>query len=533
MSMQPGVQPIFILPENTQRSSGKNAQRNNILAAKIVAETVRTTLGPRGMDKMLVNEAGEVTVTNDGVTILEQMRVAHPAAKMVVEVARTQEDEVGDGTTTAVILAGELLKNAEKLLDDRVHPTVIIKGYRAAETEAQRILEQLGEPVSARDTAMLKRIAQTAMTGKGAEAAKEHLAQLAVKAVRAVAADDPDIDLDSIKIEHAVGGAITESELIDGIVLDKERVHPRMPATVENAKILLLDSPLELRETEVSAKITISDPEQMQGYLDMEERMLAAMVQRITATGANVVLCQKGADDLASYQLAKHGVLVARRVKKSDMEKLAKATGAQIISDLKDARSDVLGKAGAVVQRKTGDEQMLFIEGCKRARAVTLLLRGGTPHVVDEVVRAVTDAVGDLRAALRSGKVVAGAGAVEMELARRLHKYSRSLRGREQLAVEAFAQAMEAIPRTLAENAGLDPIDVLADLKSAHGKSKWAGVDVSSGKVIDAWRAGILEPLRIKTQALSSATDVACMILRIDDVIKSGGEEPSIGDLEQ
>ncbi len=526
--MEPsGIQPIFILPESSQRSTGKNAQRNNILAARMVAETVRTTLGPKGMDKMLVDSAGEVTVTNDGVTILEEMDIAHPAAKMIVEVARTQENEVGDGTTTAVVLAGELLTNAERLLDDKIHPTVIIKGYRLAEAEAQRALEKLSQGVSQKDTSLLRKIAATAMTGKGAESQKEHLAELAVRAVRAVATEDG-IDLDSIKIMHKVGGSIQDSELIAGIVLDKERVHPSMPDYIERARILLLDSALELKETELDAKISITDPTQMQSYLDMEERMLESMVSRVLAAGANVVVCQKGVDDLAAYQLAKQGVFVVRRVAKSDMEKLSKATGADILSDLKDARAQHLGRAGSVQQAKVGDEQMIFIEDCRKAKAVSLLIRGGTSHVVDEVRRAVTDAVGDLRAALLSERAVPGAGATEIELAKRLSRYARSLSGREQLAVEAYAQAMEVIPRTLAENAGLDPIDVVADLKSGHSNDKEAGIDVFSGKVINAWRKGVIEPLRIKTQAISSATDVACMLLRIDDVITNGQTEQPV-----
>jgi archaeal chaperonin len=516
-----GVQPIFILPEGTQRTQGRNAQRNNILAAKLVAETVRTTLGPKGMDKMLVDSMGNITVTNDGVTILEEMHIEHPAAKMIVEVAKTQENEVGDGTTTAVILAGELLVNAEKLLDQKIHPTVIIKGYRMAAAKALEALQGIAKPVTLKDTDTLRKIAATAMTGKGAEAAKDHLAALAVNAITHVAVQGK-IDLNSIKIEKNVGAAIEESELVLGIVLDKEAVHPGMPKHIKEAKILLLDTSLEIKDMETDAKISITDPKQMQAFFDMEEGMIKTMTDRIVQSGANVVLCQKGIDDLAAYYLSKSGILAVRRIKKSDMEKLAKATGAVIVSDLKDIASRVLGSAGGVSERKIGDENMVFVEECTNAKAVSILIRGGTEHVADEVVRAMTDAVGDLRASVESQKVVAGAGAAETAVSRQLLQYAQSLSGREHLAVQAFADSLEVIPRTLAENAGLDPIDMLADLKSSHTKQATAGIDVFSGKVMDAWQAGVIEPLKIKTQAITAATEVAVMILRIDDVIASG-----------
>ncbi len=510
------VQPVFILSDTTQRSSGKSAQRNNILAAKVVAETVRTTLGPKGMDKMLVDANGHVTISNDGVTILEEMDIDHPAAKMVVEVARTQENEIGDGTTTAVIIAGELLKNAETMLDDKIHPTVIIKGYRIAQEQATKEIKNLAQPLKPTDTQLLESIAITAMTGKGAENAKEHLATLCVTAVRNIA-ESEEIDLNTIKIQTQPGASIEESTLIQGIVLDKEVVHPNMPKNITDAKILLINSSLELKETEMDAKISIQDPSQVQAYLDLEEQLINQLVKRIVATQANVVVCQKGIDDLAAYHLAKHGIMAVRRVKKSDLEKLAKATGARILTDTKDLTQEALGKAGRVSQKKIGDEPMLFIEECSNAKAVTLLLRGGTSHTLDEVERAVTDAIGDLRAALLSQEVVAGAGAVEVRIAKALEKYAKTLSGREQLAVHAYAQALLIIPRTLAENAGLDPIDVLADLQSAT--MDWPGIDVNTGEVVDSWSVGVIEPARIKTQALSSATDVACMILRIDDVI--------------
>jgi len=518
------VQPIFILPEGSQRTVGREAQRNNIMAAKAVAETVRTTLGPKGMDKMIVDSLGDVTITNDGVTILEEMNIEHPSAKMIVEVAKTQEDEIGDGTTTAVVLAGELLKNAEELLDKEVHPAVIARGYRLAESKAQEILNEIGEKSVNEDT--LKKIAQTAMTGKGAEYSKDTLATLAVKAVQMVAEENNHVDKDNIKIEKRTGGSVEDSELIKGIVIDKERLSPGMPRVVNEAKIALIDREIEIKKTEIDANIQIKTPDQMQGFLDQEEKMLQDMVEKITSTGANVVLCQKGVDDVAIHFLAKKGVYAVRRVSESDMKKMAKATGAKIVNNLKDLSKDDLGNAGIVEERKVGDEEFTYIMDCKNPKAVTLLIRGGTEHVTNEIERAVTDAVGDVAAALKTGMVVAGAGAPEIELSMALKKYANSLSGREQLAVEAFANAMEVIPRTLIENAGLDPIDTMTDLTAAHSKKqKWAGIDVFSGKVMDAWKKGVIEPLKIKTQAVSSAAEVAVMILRIDDVIQSSGSK--------
>jgi len=518
------VQPIFILPEGSQRTVGREAQRNNIMAAKAVAETVRTTLGPKGMDKMIVDTLGDVTITNDGVTILEEMNIEHPSAKMIVEVAKTQEDEIGDGTTTAVVLAGELLKNAEDLLDKEVHPAVIARGYRLAESKAQEVLNQIGE--RATNETVLKQIAQTAMTGKGAEYSKDTLATLAVKAVQMVAEENNHVDKDNIKIEKRTGGSVEDSELIKGIVIDKERLSPGMPRVVKDAKIALIDREIEIKKTEIDANIQIKTPDQMQGFLDQEEKMLQDMVEKITFTGANVVLCQKGVDDVAIHFLAKKGVYAVRRVSESDMKKMAKATGAKIVNNLKDLSKDDLGNAGTVEEKKVGDDEFTYIMDCKNPKAVTLLIRGGTEHVTNEIERAVTDAVGDVAAALKTGMVVAGAGAPEMELSMALKRYAHSLSGREQLAVEAFANAMEVIPRTLIENAGLDPIDTLTDLKAAHTKKqKWAGIDVFSGKVMDAWKKGVIEPLKIKTQAVSSAAEVAVMVLRIDDVIQSSGSK--------
>ncbi|MEW5896620.1 MAG: thermosome subunit beta [Nanoarchaeota archaeon] len=567
--MTNNVQPIFILPEDTKRTSGRDAQHNNIAAAKAVAQTVRTTLGPKGMDKMIVDSVGDVTITNDGVTILKEMQIEHPAAKMVVEVAKTQEETVGDGTTTAVILAGELLKKAEDLLEQEIHPAVLAKGYRLAEEKAQKLLRETAKKVMINDESLLRNIAITAMTGKGAEANKEALAALIVKAVKSVAEKNATkinttkidttkinttkidttkidttkintteidttkintteinttkININDIKVERIIGDNVDKSELVEGIVLDKERVHSSMPERLENAKIALLDAALEIKNTEIDAKIQITDPAQLNSFLEQEERTLKKMVDAVVATGAKVLFSQKGIDDLAQHYLAKAGVLAARRVKKSDMEKLSRATGAKIVSNWKELTADDLGFAGIVREEKIGDEEMLFVEKCHNPKAVTLLIRGGTEHVAEEIKRAVADALGDLAAALKEGAIVAGAGAVEMEVAKGLHRFAATLGGREQLAVQAFAEAMEVVPRTLAENAGLDPIDVLTQLRFAHDNNfAGAGINVFTGQIMDAWQEGVIEPLKIKTQAVSSAAEVAEMILRIDDVILGG-----------
>ncbi|MBI2658023.1 TCP-1/cpn60 chaperonin family protein [Candidatus Woesearchaeota archaeon] len=526
--MQNQVQPIFILPEGTQRSIGRDAQRNNIMAAKLVAETVRTTLGPKGMDKMIVDSTGDITITNDGVTILEEMQIEHPSAKMIVEVAKTQENEVGDGTTTAVVLAGELLKNAEELLDQDVHPAILARGFRLAAIKANEILESISEPISEKDDRMLRQIAMTAMTGKGAETAKEKLSEITVRAVKEVMdkGESNVIDKDNIKLEKKAGGRVEETELVQGLVLDKERANDSMPKSVKNAKILLIDSALEIKNTTTSAKIKIKAPSQMQTFLDQEEKMLKEMSEKIAKTGANVVFCQKGIDDIVQHFLAKKGIYAARRVKESDMKALVRATGASIASNIDDVAEKDLGKAGLVEEVKIGDDSMTFVRECKNPKSVTILIKGSTEHIVDETKRAIEDAIGDVSSALRDGKVVAGAGSTEIELARQLRKFSESLSGREQLAAKAFANAIEVIPRTLAENAGLDPIDVLTDLRAAHDrKQKWAGIDVFTGKVIDAWGKGVIEPLKMKTQAISSASEVAIMILRIDDVVAGSKKE--------
>jgi len=529
--MAQGQQPILVLPEGTSRYLGRDAQRMNILAGKILAETVRTTLGPKGMDKMLVDSLGDIVVTNDGVTILKEMDIEHPAAKMLVEVAKTQEDEVGDGTTTAVIIAGELLKKAENLLEMEIHPTIIAMGYRQASEKAQEILDDIAIDASDRETLM--KVAMTAMTGKGTEKAREPLAQLIVDAVKQVE-EDGEVEKDHIKIEKKEGAAVDDSTLVQGVIIDKERVHPGMPKKVENAKIALLNCPIEVKETEVDAEIRITDPSQMQAFIEQEEQMIRDMVNSIVDTGANVLFCQKGIDDLAQHYLAKAGVLAVRRVKKSDMEKLSKATGANIVTNIEDLSAEDLGEAGVVSEKKISGEEMIFVEECKEPKAVTILVRGSTEHVVSEVERAIEDAIGVVAATVEDGKVVAGGGAPEIEIAKRLKDYADSISGREQLAVSAFAEALEIVPKTLAENAGLDSIDVLVDLRAAHEESPYMGIDVFDGNIVDMKEAGVIEPHRVKKQAIQSAAEAAEMILRIDDVIaasSSGSEDEGMDEM--
>jgi len=520
-------QPIVILPENASRVIGRDAQRNNIMAARIVADTIKTTLGPKGMDKMLVNSVGDIVVTNDGVTILDEMEIEHPAAKMMVEIAKTQEDEVGDGTTTAVMLAGKLLENAEILLDKKIHPTVITRGYRLAAEKAQELLQELSVEVSPENEALLRQIAMTAMTGKGAETVKEKFADLIVKAVKQIS-EGNNVDLNNIKIEKTKGDGIEHTELVSGIVLDKERVSIDMPQKIENAKIALLDIPLEIKSPETEARISVSSPEQLQNFIEQEEKILKDMVEKIKNSGANVVFCQKGIDDLAHYYFAKSRIYACRRVTKSDMEKLARATGGKIVSNLNELTSEQLGFAEIVEEIKKGEDALTYVRGCKNPKALTILLHGGTEHVIDEMERAIKDGLGDVASAIRDGKIVAGGGAVEIELAKELRKFSQSLGGREQLAVEQFALALESVPTTLAENAGLDPIDVLTELKARHDNgNKNDGLNLFQSGIQDNIQAGIIEPLRIKTQAINSASEVAMMILRIDDVIASNEKSSS------
>ncbi|MDY0387193.1 MAG: thermosome subunit alpha [Methanolobus sp.] len=528
MAGQMAGQPIFILREGSQRTRGKEAQSNNIMAAKAVAEAVRTTLGPKGMDKMLVDSLGDVVITNDGATILKEMDIEHPAAKMIVEVAKTQDDEVGDGTTTAAVIAGELLKKAEELIDQDVHPTIIASGYRMASVKAGEILKTLARAVTKDDKDVLMNISETAMTGKGAEATKEILAKISVDAITSIVDEDNKVDMDNIKIEKKVGARIEESELIKGMIIDKERVHTNMPKKVENAKIALINTAIELKDTEVDAEISITSPEQLQSFLDQEEKMIKDLVDKIVKSGANVVFCQKGIDDMAQHYLSKAGIFAIRRVKKSDMEKLAKAIGAKLITNVDEITEADMGKADLVEEKKVGGDSMTFVTGCVNPKAVSILLRGSTEHVIDNIERALNDSLRVVGVAIEDEKLVAGGGSPEVEVALRLQEYAGTLSGREQLAVKAFAEALEVVPRTLAENAGLDPIDMLMELRAQHEKSiKTAGLNVYTGEVIDMWEAGVVEPLRVKTQAINAAAESAVMILRIDDIIASKQGAPS------
>ncbi len=521
-----GGVPVLILKEGSSRSRGKDAQHTNIMAAKIVAETVKSALGPKGMDKMLVDSFGDVTITSDGRTILDEMDIQHPSAKMMVEVAKTQDNEAGDGTTTAVIISGALLDQAEDLTEKNVHPTIIIDGYKKASDQALKTLEKIAIPVDIHTQGYLKKAAMTSMASKLVSEHREHLAELSVKAVLQVATKEGakhKADIDDIKVEKKPGESVSDTKLINGIVLDKEIVHSGMPKIVENAKIILLDTALEIEKTEFDAKINIESPEQMDAFLKQEETMLREMVNKITATGANVVLCQKGLDDMVQHFLSRKGIVAVRRIKKSDMEKLAKATGGKIITNLDDMSLADLGSASIVEERKIGDDKMTFVEGCKNARAVTILIRGGTERIVDEAERSLHDALCVVRDIVEEPKVLGGGGAPELEVSRILKKYAETLPGREQLAVRRFAEAMETVPVTLTENAGLDPIDILSELRARHEKGEiWAGIEVHSGKVQDMSQAGVFEPLAVKKQIIKSATEAASMILKIDDVIASG-----------
>jgi thermosome len=528
-----GQTPILVLKEGTTREKGKGAQGNNIAAAKAIADAVRSTLGPRGMDKMLVDSMGDAVITNDGVTILKEIDIEHPAAKMMVEVAKTQDEECGDGTTTAVILAGELLKKSEDLLDQNIHSTIISSGYRMAAEKARNIMEKIAESVSIKDKKTLKNIASTAMISKSVSSWREHMADVAVDAVTRIAEKrdgDYNVDKDNIQVVKKQGGSISDTKMIAGIIVDKEPVHPGMAKKVDKAKIALLDSALEVKKTEVDAKIQITDPTQLQAFLAEEENMLKNMVKTVKDSGANVLFCQKGIDDLAQHYLAKEGIYAVRRVKKSDMEKLAKATGGTIVTKLADLTKSDLGAAALVEERKVADDQMTFVTGCRNPKAVSILIRGGTEHVVDEIERSLEDAIGVVRVTIEDGKMIAGGGATAAEIALRLREYASTIGGREQIAIEAFANAMEVVPRTLAENAGLDPIDTLIELRKAHAKGKkTAGINVYTDKVVDMRKENVIEPLRVGMQAISSATDAAVMILRIDDVIASkstGGGPP-------
>jgi len=519
-----GGQPVLILKEGTARRRGRDAQRNNFMAARVISEVLRTTLGPRGMDKMLIDSLGDITITNDGAAILDEIDVEHPAAKMMVEIAKTQDDMVGDGTTTAVVFAGELLRRAEELLNQNIHPTIIVSGYRKACQKAIEVLNKVGIAVDLEDRETLKKVAVTAMTSKAVGTAREHLAEIAIDAVKQIVEERGGrniADIDNIQIIKKEGKSLIDTELVRGMIVDKEIIHPGMPKTIENAKIALLDSPLEVEKTEFNAEIRIRDPTQMKAFLDKETRMLKEMVEKIKASGANVMFCQKGIDDVAQHFLAKKGILTARRVKQSDMEKLAKATGGKMVTNLDDLKTKDLGKAGLVEERKVGEDKMIFVEKCKHPRAVTVLIRAGLERMVDEAERAMHDALSVIADVVEYNKIVAGGGAIESEIAKVIRPYATKVGGREQLAIEAFADAVEIVPRTLAENAGLEPIDILVALRSAHEKPKGhlTGVDVFTGKVLDMYDKGVIEPLRVKEQAVKSATESTSMILRIDDVI--------------
>jgi thermosome len=519
-------QPVLVLKEGTTRNRGKEAQRNNIMAAKVVAEVLKSTLGPRGMDKMLVDSLGDITITNDGATILKEIEVEHPAAKMMVEIAKTQDDMVGDGTTTAVVLAGELLKRAEELIDQNIHPTILVSGYRKAAVKAIEAMNKVAVQVEQDDRATLKKVAITSMASKAIGNAREHLADMAIDAVMQIVEKRGDknvADIDNIQVIKKTGKGLLESQLVKGLVIDKEVVHPGMPKMVEKAKIALLDSALEIEKTEMSAEIRIRDPNQMKAFLDQENKMLQEMADKIKASGANVVFCQKGIDDMAQHFLAKDGILAARRVKQSDMEKLARATGGRISTDLNDLKAQDLGMAGLVEERKLGEDKMIFVEKCKDPRSVALIIRAGLERMVDEAERAMTDALSVVSDVIENNKIVAGGGAVEIEVAKELRKYATNVGGREQLAIENFADAIEVIPKTLAENGGLEAIDVLVELRSAHEKpdGQYKGVNVFTGKIEDMKQKGVIEPLVVKEQAVKSATESAAMILRIDDVIAS------------
>jgi len=546
MSQQLGGQPIIILRQGTTRNRGQEAQNSNIAAAKAVANAVRSTLGPKGMDKMLIDGMGDIVITNDGATILKEMDIEHPAAKMIVEVAKTQDDEVGDGTTSAVVIAGELLKNAEDLLGQKVHPTVIAEGYQQAASKALEILSKIAITVKPTDHAMLKQVAETAISGKGAEAYKDLLCDMVVRAVTMVADPDGTVDIGHVNVQKKVGGKVEDTAIIEGMVIDKERAHPGMPKIVKNAKVLLLNAALEYKKTEVNAKINISRPDQVQAFLDEDEAMVHTMANKIVASGATVVFCQKGIDDVAQHYLTKAGIFAVRRVKKSDIENLARATGATIVNSIDVITPGDLGTAGLVEEKKLSGEEMIYVSKCKNPKAVSIVIRGGTEHVVDELERGMHDALMVVSDVVKDKKIVAGGGAPEIELSLQLRRYASTVGGRIQLAIEAFASALEIIPRSIAENAGLDAIDMIVAIRAAHETgNRTFGLDVYEGKPVDMQKAGVVEPLRVKTQAIMSAAEAAVMILRIDDVIASskaagpaggmppggmGGMPPGMGD---
>ena len=524
-----GGQPIFILKEGTKRESGKDAMQNNIEAARAIATSIRSTLGPRGMDKMLVDSLGDIVITNDGVTILKEMDVEHPAAKMMVEVSKTQDSFVGDGTTTAVIVAGGLLSEAESLIKQNVHPTVIAEGFRMAAVHAKKTLGEMSKSVSIKDKDLLEKMASTALSSKSASGSKVKLSDISYEAVKSVAEKNENkytVDFDNIQIVKKKGGDIDDTELIYGIIVDKEKVHPGMPDFFKNAKIALLNAALEIKKPEFDTNIRIDDPSMIQKFLSQEESILKDMVKKVKESGANVLITQKGIDDLAQHYLSKEGIYAVRRVKKSDVEKLAKATGASIVSSLEELSSSDLGEAALVEQKKIDEDYLTFITGCKNPKALSILIRGGTEHVVDEIERSLTDSIHVVAAAVEDGKYTTGGGSSAAEIALRLREYASKVGGRQQLAIERFANAMEEIPRALSENAGLDPIDVLIKIRSKHAEGqKYYGINVFTGEVEDMGKVGVIEPLRVGEQAIESATEASVMILRIDDVIATKGSK--------
>ena len=528
-----GGQPVLILKEGTSRNRGKEAQKNNIMAAKIIAEAIRSTLGPRGMDKMIVDSLGDITITNDGAAILDEIDVQHPAAKMIVEVAKTQDDMVGDGTTTAVVLAGELLKMAEDLLEQNIHPTLIVEGYRKAVQKALEVLDKISQTVDLDDKETLKKVAKTAMGSKAVGIAKEHFAEMAVNAIEQIAEKQGEkwvVDIDNVQIVKKEGESLQDTNLVNGIILDKEIVHSNMPKSVKEAKIALIDVPLEVKKTEVSAQIRINDPSQISGFLDKETSMLKNMVEKIKKTNANILISQKGIDDTAQYFLAKEGIMTVVRTKDSDMKNLSRATDGKVVTNLDDIRPEDLGYAKLVEERKIGDDKMVFVEGCRNPKSVSILIRAGLERMVDEAERIMHDVLSVIADLYKKNRVVAGGGATETEISRQLREYAVQIGGREQLAVEAFSKSLEIIPKTLAENAGLEQIDILVNLRSAHEKSNgsFMGIDVFSGEIGDMLKKGVIEPLNVKEQAIKSASEASTMILRIDDVI-SGGKAKAPG----
>ncbi|TFG03466.1 MAG: thermosome subunit [Promethearchaeota archaeon] len=527
MSQLSGV-PIIVLKEGTERKTGKDAQKNNIAAAIAVAEAVRTTLGPKGMDKMLVDSLGDVTITNDGATILDTIDVEHPAAKMIVEVAKTQDAKVGDGTTTSVVIAGELLNFAQDLMEQSVHPTIIFRGYRKALVKSKEILKKLATPIDISNKQILKKVAETSMNSKLISGVKSHFAQIAVDAVsliREMRGDHIIIDLDQIQIIKKEGKSLLDTKIIDGIIVDKEVVHPMMPKSIKDAKIALINSSLEIEKTEFDAEIRVQTPDQINQFLEEEANMLKKRVNKLKTLGVNVVFCQKGVDDKAQNFLAQENIITVRRVKKSDMEKLARATNAKIINNLFEISSTDLGKAGKVEEKKIGEDNMIFVSECADPKAVSILIRAGIEHVVDEAERMINDALHVVKAAMENPYILAGGGASEIELAKQLRTFASSIGGREQLAIEIYANALESIPKTLVENAGYNPVDLLVEMRSKHEKDDGShfGINIVEGKPDNMMNLGVIEPLSILSQAIQSATEVSSMILKIDDVIAASG----------